>query len=244
MTRTLRLAVLVGAMTLGTAGSADATFYNVSITTGFGPTGLSSLSNFNFGTAPYSSDLLGITLSSGVGMAQVGTGGGTLTVGPNLPVQLDFLSGTGGFPSSRGAYFASTNVPPGFVPVDFALVPAPPLLNQYLPVGTPLLITTLSAPSDGVQVLTVSAVDPSVPPIGMLGSGIATMPVNGWWEVSIWAEAMSFPTFPPDEPPVIDPGPPVFDPGAPASTPEPATLALVALGLPIAGAARWLRRKQ
>src|SRR5207249_4662908 len=125
---------------------------------------------------------------------------------------------------------------------------------------------TVSDPAaNGSRVLSVSVTNSAG---GSLGGTQVTLPDGGWWVLGLGSARPPAP--PPIDPGPVDPGPPsgggggtdnpgtlpppvpvpvppsvpppdTGAPSGPVSTPEPATLALVGVGLPLVGAARWLR---
>jgi hypothetical protein len=237
--RAVHLAIVVGAVlgtTFGGAGIARAGIISIVLSAGEdGTAATSSSGSFQF-TNPTSQ--VAINELIGTGMAQAGTAGGVSFFNSGgVPVVLSLGVGS--------AYIASSSAPASALP-STGLAPSAPEAGGTIPTDAALLSLSLSDPSEtGGPVLTLSATgaDGSV-----LGSGQVSVPAGGWWVLGLTASDVSQP--PPQEPPVIEPPvvipppqePPVVTPDPPiAATPEPTTLALAAIGLPLAGAA--LRRR-
>ena len=240
MARSVRLAILAGVLVLVPAGTARAGFISVVLTAGSeGSSTPSSSSSFQF-TNPTGSPLIGISNLSGVSSAQATTAGGAAFFGGlGLPIVLDLSDGTG--------VVSSSNAPPEALPSS-GLSSVAPTAPELIPPDAAILSASLSPPEDGPQFLSVSLTTD----LGAeLGSGLIPLPSGGWWVIGLTPGTETVP--PVVEPPVIEPPvvlPPVEVPSVPsnpnpptAATPEPATLALAALGAPLVGAARWLRRR-
>ena len=228
-------AVLVGV--LGGPGTARAGFISVLMAAGpDGSSSPSSLGSFQFSN-PTGSPLIGIGQLGGVSSAQANTAGGSAFFGGlGLPIVVNVSDGA--------AVLSSTGAPSGAVP-STGLSSVAPTAPDTIPAGAAVLDANLLPPAaNGSQVLSVSVTDG----LGTaLGNGQVTVPAGGWFVLGLTRGVATTP--PPVVPPVIDPppvvppvGPPVVPPTA--ATPEPATLVLAGLGLPLVAVARRLRRKR
>jgi hypothetical protein len=217
---------------LSGAGTAHAGFISVLLSAGPADSATpSSSGNFQF-TNPTGSPLLGINQLGGVSSAQANTAGGSAFFGGlGLPIVLNVADGM--------AALSTSNAPSGAVPSSGLSSVAPTAPNT----NATVLNANLMAPTaNGSQVLSVSVTDG----LGTsLGIGQVTVPGGGWFVLGLSPDAT-----PPVVPPVVDPPPvvpPVVPPTTPppsTATPEPATLALAGLGLPLVAVARRLRRNR
>ena len=241
MAQTLRRAALVGLALLVWVGPARAGLISVILSAGSdGSSTPTASGSFQF-TSPTDSPVVGISDLVGISSAQANTAGGSAFFGGlGLPIVLDVSDGV--------AVISSSTAPAGAVP-STGLATAAPTAPDTIPTDAAVLSAILSDPIDGAsQLLSVSVANGSG---SELGSGQVVVPEGGWWVLGLSPQAVTTPPVvdpPVIDPPVIDPpivDPPVVDPPSPptAATPEPTTLALAALGLPLAGATRWLRRK-
>lgn len=242
MLQKARIAILVGAILLAGVGRADAGFISVLLTAGeSGSSTPASSGGFQF-TPPAGSPLIGISQLGGVSSAQANTAGGSAFFGGlGLPIVVSVADGS--------AVLSSTGTPSGAVPSS-GLSSVAPTAPDTIPTGASVLSASLASPAaNGSQVLSVSVTDG----LGTsLGSGQVTVPGGGWFVLGLSPDAGTTP--PPVIPPVIDPppvvppvvDPPVVPPTTPptAATPEPATLTLVGLGLPLVGAVRLFRKRR
>lgn len=234
------LAIVVGAVlttTLGGAAIARAGFISVLLSAGENGVSTASASgNFQF-TNPADSPQLAINDLAGTGMIQAGTGGGVsfFNLG-GVPVVLSVADGS--------AFIASSGAPAGAIP-STGLGSIAPEAGGTIPTDAALLSLSLSDATGG-PVLTLSVTDAGG---DVLGSGQVSVPAGGWWAIGLTSDGGARP--PVEEPPVIEPPvviPPVVEPPVlpsdppTAATPEPTTLALAAIGLPLAGAALGRKR--
>ncbi|HEX4607827.1 MAG TPA: PEP-CTERM sorting domain-containing protein [Urbifossiella sp.] len=209
-----------------------------------------------------------VALTSAPGTVVAGTDGGTSTFGSlGTPVLLNVGNGSaylagGGTPAPDAA---KTLGPGGGSGGAGARSSVAPLTNATIPATAALLGITLADPTaTGSHNLTVNLTDGSG---GSLGTGTVSVPNGGWWVIGLGPD--SVPSTPPpvtDPPPptgsnptpptTTDPTPPVTTPPVttpptdptgspgPVATPEPSTLALVAVGGMIAGVARRVRGRK
>lgn len=230
----VRRSVLVGAVLaslLSGVGTARAGFISVALTAGAaGSAGPSFSGGFQF-TNPTGSPEIGISDLVAAGSAQANTAGGSaFFAGPGLPIVVSISDGV--------AVISSAGAPAGAVPSG-GLSSVAPTAPDTIPTGAAVLGVSLSDAAGGTQTLSVSVTNG----LGSeLGRGTVAVPEGGWWVIGLSPEAEVLP-------PVVDPPvtpPVVVRPVTPptAATPEPATLVLAGLGLPLIGAARLLRSKR
>jgi hypothetical protein len=220
------------------ASPAAAGFITLSLWAGAGGSSAPSSSDTLQFTNPSGSPLVAITQLPGGETVEAATAGGVTFFGPlGTPLTLDLTGGT--------AYLASSSAPAGAKPSD-GLAPGAPQPGEVA-AGAGLLGVTASAPAaNGSQVLSVSITGAAG---DVFGTGQVILPEGGWWVIGLTPEALTPPPPPPVDPGPVDPPvepPPGQNPGPTpptAATPEPATLALVGLGLPLVGIARLLRKR-
>jgi hypothetical protein len=183
------------------------------------------------------------------------TGGGTTFFGSTgVPVVLNLADGN--------AYLSSPTAPDGSKPAVTGLATAAPAAGGTVPNGAALLALTASDPTAAGTVLTagVTAVGGAA-----LGGMNVTVPSGGWWVLGLTPEDIGIPPPVVGPPPGGDPGPldggtgggtgggdPIPPPppppvpstgdGGSVATPEPATLALAGVGLPLIAARHFRRR--
>ena len=142
------------------------------------------------------------------------------------------------------AYLAAATAPPAALP-SAGLGSGFPDVGGPVPLDASLLGLTFADPAaDGSRVLSVLSPDYTGEVTGVPGTvlvaGEVAVPDGGWWVIGLTpGDATPLPLPPPDPGPVALPCPPSAE-----ATPEPATLVMCALGLPLMGVARLSRRRR
>ncbi|QJW92787.1 hypothetical protein [Frigoriglobus tundricola] len=231
MARAMQARIVLGISffsVLAASGPVRAGLISVVLTAGEGgSTATASSGKFQF-TSPSTSALVTVNQMVGIGSVQATTGGGVSFFGPTgVPMLLNVADGS--------AYLASSGAPSGAVPSTGLASASPQPIAA--PAGSALLNVTETANANGTESLAVSVTDQNG---NVLGSGKIDVPGTGWWVLGLTPGSAS--STPPSTP--SSPGSP-SNPSPPATnaTPEPATLALAVIGLPLAGAVRLFRRK-
>jgi hypothetical protein len=252
MDRARTWVVLVGVALVWAVGPAVAwAGVYLTLATGLpGGTAVSEEAEFWFDTPHGPPPPIAIKQVTGGVTVEAGTAGGTAFFGgAAVPVLLSLADGS--------AYVAA-----GGPPAD-TLTRRPgggsgPLSSDAPKVGSPapsdaamLGITVADPAADGTRLLTVLLTDS----VGeTLATGSVTVPDAGWWVIGLGPGERTGggPVDPPPPPvdpppPPVDPPPPPVDPpppgGGPVATPEPSTMALVALGGLTAGLWRRVRSR-
>lgn len=190
------------------------------------------------------------------GTVEAGTAGGSSFFGGlGVPVLLNLSDGSAYLTGGSTAPDAAKNRGPGGGSAG-GRASAGPLTNADVPSTAALLGLTLGDPDDtGARGLTAGITDGAGNP---LGTGSVVLPDGGWWVIGLGPQVdtpppppIDPPPPPPVDPPPVDPSPgpvdPVptpTDPTGPVATPEPSTLALVAVGGVAAGVARRIRGRK
>lgn len=179
--------------------------------------------------------MIALNSFTGGGLAEASTGGGnSFFSGVGTPVLVNLADGS--------AYIASNDAPAGAKSASGSSASAAPIAGGTVPSSAALLGVNVASSGTG-STLTASVADSNGT---ALGSGSLNIPQNGWWVLGLSPTDPSQSAPPPSNPGSSDPGvpppsnptPPVETPPpssnspgvSPLTTPEPATLALAAIG--------------